>query len=76
MNKVKSIFIGSDGLRHGWRFLIFVAAILVACQFLVRPVMAFLEGKQHVARNALTAPSIILPDGFDGSNSGLRQAIS
>ena len=65
MSKVKSLFIGPDGLRHGWRFLIFVAAILVVVQFLEQPAIAFLEAKLHVDRSALSASSIILGDGFD-----------
>ena len=65
MSKVKSIFVGSDGLRHGWRFLIFVVAIVVVAQLLEQPAIAFLEAKLHVDRSALRAPSIIVGDGFD-----------
>jgi membrane protease YdiL (CAAX protease family) len=65
MSKVKSIFIGRDGLRHGWRFLIFVAAIFLVAQFLEQLAIAFLEAKLHVDRSALSAPSLILSDGFD-----------
>jgi membrane protease YdiL (CAAX protease family) len=65
MNKVKSIFIGSDRLRHGWRFLIFVAAIVLVGQFLEQPAIGFLEAELDVDRSALSALSIILSDGFD-----------
>ena len=65
MSKVKSIFIGPDGLRHGWRFLIFIAATVLIVQLLEQPAIAFLEAKLHVDRSALSAPSIILGDGFD-----------
>src|SRR5437867_7333081 len=65
MSKVKSLFIGPDGLRHGWRFLIFVAAIVLVVQFLEQPAIALLEARLHVDRSALSAPSIILGDGFD-----------
>src|SRR5437870_5999706 len=65
MSKFKSIFIGPDGLRHGWRFLIFVAAIILLVQFPEQPAIAFLEAKLHVDRSALSASSIILGDGFD-----------
>jgi hypothetical protein len=65
MTKTKSIFIGSDGLRHGWRFLIFVAAIFLVGQFLEQPVIAFLEANLHVDGSALSAPAIILGDGLD-----------
>jgi membrane protease YdiL (CAAX protease family) len=65
MSRIKWLFIGPDGLRHGWRFLIFVAAIVVVAQFLEQPAIAFLEAKLHVDRSALSAPSLILGDGFD-----------
>src|ERR1700741_2688900 len=65
MSKVKSIFIGPNGLRHGWRFLIFVAAIVLVAQLLEQLAIAFLEAKLHVDRSALSASSIILGDGFD-----------
>lgn len=65
MNQLKLIFISADGLRHGWRFLIFVAATVLVSQFLEQPAIAFLEAKLHVDRSALSAPSIILGDGFD-----------
>ena len=65
MGGIKWLFFGRDGLRHGWRFLIFVVAIVLAVQFLEQPAIAFFEGKLPVDRSALTAPSIILGDGFD-----------
>ena len=65
MSKVKWIFFGPDGLRHGWRSLIFVAAIVLVAQFLEQLAIAFLEAKLHVDRSALSASSIILGDGFD-----------
>jgi hypothetical protein len=65
VNKLKSILIGPDGFRHGWRFLIFASAIFLVVQFLEQPAIAFLETKLHVNRSALNAPSIILGDAFD-----------
>src|SRR5437763_1574335 len=65
MSGIKWIFVGPDGLRHGWRFLIFVAAIFLVVQFLEQPAIAFLESKLHVDRSGLSAPSIILGDGLD-----------
>src|ERR1700751_3909522 len=65
MSRIKWVFIGPDGLRHGWRFLIFVAAIVLVAQFLEQLAIAFLEAKLHVNRSALSASSIILGDGFD-----------
>ena len=65
MSRIKWLFIGPDGLRHGWRFLIFVAAIVLVAQFLEQLAIVFLGAKLHVDRNALSASSIILGDGFD-----------
>ncbi|PYJ70174.1 MAG: hypothetical protein DME76_06455 [Verrucomicrobia bacterium] len=65
MKKFKSIFIGPDGLRHGWRFLIFAAAIIFVVELVEQPAIAFLAAKLHVDRSALSAPSIIVSDGFD-----------
>lgn len=65
MSRIKWLFIGPDGLRHGWRFLIFLAAIVFVAQFLEQLAIAFLQAKLHVDRSALSAPAIILGDGFD-----------
>jgi len=65
MSGVKWLFVGPDGLRHGWRFLIFAAVILLVVQFLEQPAIAFLAAKCHVDRSALSTPSIIVSDGFD-----------
>src|SRR5436190_23090698 len=65
MRGVKWLFVGRHGLRHGWRFLIFAAAIFLAVQFLEQPAIAFLAAKLHVAPNALSAPSIIVSGAFD-----------
>src|SRR5438034_7556458 len=65
MSIIKWLFICPDGLRHGWRFLIFAAAIFLVVQFLEQPAIAFLAAKCHVDRSALSASSIIVSDGFD-----------
>jgi membrane protease YdiL (CAAX protease family) len=65
VNKLKSIFVGPDGLRHGWRFLVFVAAIIVVVKFLEQPAIRLLAATFHVQRDALSAASIIVSDGFD-----------
>ena len=65
MSRIKWLFIGPDGLRHGWRFLVFVAAIVLVAQLLERLAIAFLGAKLHVDRSGLSASSIILGDGFD-----------
>jgi CAAX protease family protein len=65
MSGIKWLFIGPDGLRHGWRFLIFAAAIILAVEFLEQPAIAFLAAILHVDRSAFSAPAIIVGDGFD-----------
>ena len=65
MSRIKWLFIGPDGLRHGWRFLVFVAAIVLVAQLLERLAIVFLGAKLHVDRSALSVSSIILGDGFD-----------
>ena len=61
----KWLFVGPDRLRHGWRFLIFAAVIFLVVRFLEQPAIAFLAAKFHVDQRALSAPSIIVSDGFD-----------
>src|SRR5438128_3593431 len=65
MRGVKWLFVGRHGLRHGWRFLIFAAAIIVAVQLLAHPAVGFLAAKRHVAPNALSEPSIFVSGAFD-----------
>src|SRR5262249_55963428 len=65
MSRIKWLFIGPDGLRHGWRFLIFVAAIVLVAQFLAQLAIAFLEVKLLVDRSALSASSLIVGDSLD-----------
>ncbi len=65
MSGIKWLLVGPDGLRHGWRFLSFGAGIFLGVQFLEQPAIAFLTAKLHVDRSALSAPSIIVSDGFD-----------
>jgi uncharacterized protein len=65
MRRIKQIFVGPDGLRHGWRFLLFVAAIILIVQFCERPVDGFVASIFHVDLNAFSAPAIIVEDGVD-----------
>ena len=65
MNKLKSIFIGPDGLRHGWRFFIFAAAIILLVQFLEKPAIEFAAATLRIDPNAFSAPTIIVSDGID-----------
>jgi hypothetical protein len=65
MSTLKWLFVGPDGVRHGWRFLIFAAVIVLVVQFLEQPAIAFLAATLHVDRSVLSAPSIIVSDAFD-----------
>lgn len=65
MNKLKAIFIGADGLRHGWRFLLFAATIILLVQFFEKPAIDFAATKLHIDPNAFSAPAIIVSDGID-----------
>jgi membrane protease YdiL (CAAX protease family) len=61
----KKIFIGPEGLRYGWRFLLFLAAIILIVQFCERPLDVFVATLFHVDLNAFSAPAIIVEDGID-----------
>src|SRR6266566_3837543 len=63
MTRIKWLFVGRDGLRHGWRFLIFAAAIILVSQFLQEPALGFLGRKLHLDR-ALSATNVIVSDLF------------
>jgi membrane protease YdiL (CAAX protease family) len=65
MSWLRRPFVGQSGLRYGWRFVIFATAIVLVVQFLEQPAIAFLASKLHVDPKALSAPSIIISDGFD-----------
>jgi membrane protease YdiL (CAAX protease family) len=65
MSRFKSLFVGPDGLRHGWRFLLFVAALLALVRLLEEPVFAFFSSKLHLDLKAFSAVSFIVSDGFD-----------
>jgi len=65
MNRLEWLFIGPDGVRHGWRFLVFVGAILALVRFLEPPMVAFLAANFHVNPSALSAPAIIVRDAVD-----------
>lgn len=65
VKKLKSIFIGPDGLRHGWRFFLFAAAIILFVQFLEKPAIGLAAAILHVDVNAFSGSAIIVSDGID-----------
>jgi uncharacterized protein len=64
MRRVKWVFLGENGLRQAWRFIIFAAAIILAFQFLEEPALGFLARKLHLD-NSLSATNLIVSDLVD-----------
>jgi hypothetical protein len=64
MRRVKWVFTGENGLRQGWRFIIFAAAIILVFQLLEEPALGFLARKLH-SDNALSATNVLVSDLFD-----------
>ena len=64
MKRVKWVFVGENGLRQGWRFIMFAAAIILVAQFVEEPALGFLVRKLQIG-NALSATNINLSDLFD-----------
>lgn len=64
MRRVKWVFLGENGLRQGWRFIIFAAAIILVFQFLEEPALGFLARKLHLD-NSLSATNLIVSDLVD-----------
>jgi membrane protease YdiL (CAAX protease family) len=62
MSRLRAPFVGQSGLRYGWRFVIFAAAIILAFQFLEGPVILFFSARFHLDLNALTAELLILSE--------------
>jgi len=65
MKRIKWLFVGPHGLRSGWRFLIFVAALVLLVAFLEQPTVIFFASKFDVDPRALSAPALIIRDGLD-----------
>ena len=55
-----SIFIGPEGLRAGWRFLLFALAIELVGRLVEFPVTAYLAQKLGVSYDELSAPAMVL----------------
>jgi membrane protease YdiL (CAAX protease family) len=57
---IRNIFVGPDGLRAGWRFLLFVLGIQVAEQFIESPAGSYVGRRLGIDLDALSAPALIL----------------
>jgi membrane protease YdiL (CAAX protease family) len=64
MRRVKWIFLGKNGLRQGWRFILFAAAIILLVHFLEEPALGFLARKLQLD-NALSATNLLVSDLVD-----------
>jgi uncharacterized protein len=62
MDRLRRLFVGQTGLRYGWRFVIFAAAIELAFLFLEGPAIIFFATKFHLDQNALSAQMLILSE--------------
>ncbi len=62
MTRLRPLFVGQAGLRHGWRFVIFAVAIILAFQFVEGPAILFFAVKFHLDVNALTAQLLVLSE--------------
>lgn len=59
---VASIFVGPDGLRAGWRFLLFVLAIELSEIYLREPAISLLGRRLGIRLDELSAPSLFLEE--------------
>ncbi len=59
-SSIASIFIGPDGLRAGWRFLLFALAIEAGVFVIEEPGAQFLAGQFGVNPRELSAPALLI----------------
>lgn len=59
---IRSVFVGSEGLRHGWRFVLFALGIWVLGRFVEGPVSEFLVAWAGINTNELSAPALIISE--------------
>ncbi len=60
--RIVAIFVGPNGLRTGWRFLLFVLGIELAEFYVREPLLLFLGRRLGVSLNGLTAPNLFLEE--------------
>jgi CAAX protease family protein len=59
-SRIGWIFIGSDGLRAGWRFLLFAFGIVLGTWFVEEPLARFLARSFAIKLDELSAPVILI----------------
>ena len=57
-----STFVGPEGLRVGWRFLLFIVGIELVGQFIETPFTIYLSQRLGVAIDELSAPAMVLTE--------------
>ena len=62
LRNTASIFIGSGGLRAGWRFLLFVLGIELAEFYLRGPLLSVLSGRSGVNLDELSVPALFIEE--------------
>jgi membrane protease YdiL (CAAX protease family) len=55
-----SIFIGPEGLRAGWRFLLFALGIVLGAWFVEKPLAQFLAQRLGINLRELSAPALLI----------------
>lgn len=62
---IRKIFVGPQGLRAGWRFVLFALGIELVGRFLAYPLAEYLAPRLGIAFSDLTAPAMIFSELFD-----------
>lgn len=57
---IGSIFLGREGLRYGWRFLLFALGVWLVGRFMEMPVSTFFAGRLGIDLGELSAPALII----------------
>jgi membrane protease YdiL (CAAX protease family) len=59
-SRIGSVFVGRDGLRAGWRFLLYAFGILLGVRFVEDPLSQFLAQRLAINLNELSAPALLI----------------
>src|SRR5262249_5801621 len=62
---IKQIFLGPNGLRAGWRFLLFVVGIILLGRFATFPLANYLVARFRISTDELSAPAMIFSASLD-----------
>ena len=59
-SRIGWVFIGPEGLRAGWRFLLFALGIVLGTWFVEEPLANFLAQRLAVDLHELSAPALLI----------------